>query len=53
MNQIGGQRHLVDVRSDDFSYTNALDQPISGDILLRLEQLRIRSEHYLDTALGG
>jgi hypothetical protein len=52
MKQIGGQRRLVDSRSDELAYENALDQPLSGDMLTRLDHLRVRSEEYLSTALG-
>ena len=53
MTAVGGERHLVTDETPAATYKSLLAEPLSQQILLRIEQLRGASEAYLNGLLGA
>ena len=49
---VGAQDRLIDEQTSDEEFADLLNTPVSRDVAERVEYYRVRSETYLDAALG-
>jgi hypothetical protein len=49
---LGAEHRLVDEKATDSTFADLLETPIQASVEARLDELRARSDAYLDAALG-